>query len=160
RAEEGWAVMWPVRPGIDPVLSLIASPRWEKEKSETPLTSDDRAEQEDVQQAARLIAQLFPSNDAEKLSQYDIQDASRLAERIKQWKEEYSGQRLLLTIDQAEELVTMTRTPKERDHFLQLLRRAIEAEPDLLRVVLTVRSDFEPQIRRAFEGDTEDRPDS
>ncbi|MGH8902876.1 MAG: AAA family ATPase [Egibacteraceae bacterium] len=47
---------------------------------------------------------------------------------------------VLLVIDQAEELLTLT-GPKERDAFLELLRRAMEQDPRLW-VVATLRSEF------------------
>ncbi len=70
----------------------------------------------------------------------------RLAIRIGRWRESHPHGKLLLVIDQLEELVTMCRDNSERELFLQLLAVALEAHPDILRMVLTVRSDFEPQF--------------
>jgi WD40 repeat protein len=46
-----------------------------------------------------------------------------------------------------EELVTLCRNDRERQQFLDLLADLLEAHPDRLRLVITLRSDFEPQFR-------------
>jgi len=55
-------------------------------------------------------------------------------------------QRLLLVVDQFEELITQGRDEAERRQFQQLLATALAAHPQQLRVVITLRSDFEPQF--------------
>lgn len=57
----------------------------------------------------------------------------------------YSQSKLLLTIDQAEELQTLCRN-EERKDFLNLLVKSLNECPQL-RIVLTLRSDFEFQIK-------------
>ena len=47
------------------------------------------------------------------------------------------------TIDQFEELVTLCRED-ERERFLDLLSTAVELQPDAFRLIITLRSDFEP----------------
>lgn len=54
---------------------------------------------------------------------------------------------LLLVIDQAEELITLCSDTNERQTFLKTLADLIDTHPTTLRVVLTLRSDFEPQLR-------------
>ncbi|HEY9657896.1 MAG TPA: hypothetical protein V6C65_05485, partial [Allocoleopsis sp.] len=54
---------------------------------------------------------------------------------------------LLLAIDQFEELMTLCRDEKEREQFLNGLAQALTAYPNQLRLVLTLRSDFEPQFQ-------------
>jgi WD40 repeat protein len=54
--------------------------------------------------------------------------------------------RLVLVVDQAEELVTQPNSKASRNHFLSLLSRALEQLPERLKVVLSVRSDLEPQL--------------
>ena len=53
---------------------------------------------------------------------------------------------MLLVVDQFEELITLCWDAGERDQFLRLLERALAAHKERLRVVLTLRSDFEPQF--------------
>ncbi|NJN86967.1 MAG: hypothetical protein HC881_12570, partial [Leptolyngbyaceae cyanobacterium SL_7_1] len=53
---------------------------------------------------------------------------------------------LLLIIDQAEELITLRQETDEREVFLQRIAKEIDAHPTTLRVIFTLRSDFEPQL--------------
>jgi WD40 repeat protein len=53
---------------------------------------------------------------------------------------------LLLVIDQAEELITMSRDTAAMETFLGLIATALSEASGRLRVVLTVRSEFEPQF--------------
>ena len=69
---------------------------------------------------------------------------------IQQWRPTHPAKRLLLVIDQAEELYSLCRFPEERDRFLQFLSTAILNCGETLHVVLTLRSDFEPQFRETM----------
>ena len=62
------------------------------------------------------------------------------------WCDAHPGQRLLLLVDQCEELVTMARAATARDAVMALLARLIDTHPLHLTVVLTLRTDFEPQF--------------
>ena len=77
-----------------------------------------------------------------------------LAIRVGAWAEREPSGLLLLVIDQFEELSTLCYDAAECHDFLQRVHRAITAHPTRLRVVLTLRSDFEPQFTHTpFEGD-------
>ena len=65
---------------------------------------------------------------------------------ISSWCLAHPDRRCLLTIDQLEELITLGRDDVQCDHFLRLLQQVIAAHPDQLRVVLTLRADFEPHF--------------
>lgn len=65
---------------------------------------------------------------------------------LTQWFAAHPSQRLLLVVDQFEELITQSREEAERRQFQQLLATALAAHPQQLRIVLTLRSDFEPQF--------------
>jgi len=65
---------------------------------------------------------------------------------LNSWCLAHPDRRCLLTVDQFEELVTLGSDDVQRDHFLDLLQQAIAAHPDRLRVVLTLRADFEPHF--------------
>ncbi|MBD3883866.1 caspase family protein [Phormidium tenue FACHB-886] len=67
-----------------------------------------------------------------------------LADSLKHRK---SPHKVLLVIDQFEELVTFRCNDQEQQQFLQQLATALQTHTDRLRVVLTLRSDFEPQFR-------------
>lgn len=71
------------------------------------------------------------------------------AQAIAAWCNDNPGRRLLLVIDQCEELVTMARDSGVRDAMLSLLAELLEAHPLELTIVLTLRTDFEPQFDRS-----------
>ena len=58
-----------------------------------------------------------------------------------------SQPKLLLIVDQAEELITLCQDKTVRDAFLALLAEWLEKYPQKLHIILTLRSDFEPQFR-------------
>lgn len=62
------------------------------------------------------------------------------------WLSAHPEQKLLLIVDQFEELVTLCRDTDERTRFQALLNRLLDKHPDQLRIVLTLRTDFEPQF--------------
>lgn len=69
-----------------------------------------------------------------------------LAHLIKTWAEDHPHQNLLLVIDQFEELVTLCRDDDERRQFLKLLLEVLQTTAEHFRLILTLRSDFEPQL--------------
>jgi len=71
-----------------------------------------------------------------------------LARRVGSWTAGGGGApgRLLIVVDQFEELLTLCADPRERESFLDQLQQALQTHPDRLRIVLTLRSDFEPQF--------------
>ncbi len=91
-------------------------------------------------------ADLDPKPADVNLSQ-DINSVSRV---VSTWGQRNPDQRLLLVIDQFEELITLCRDEVEQKQFVTLLLEAVEANPNQLRLIITLRSDFEPQIRDLF----------
>jgi WD40 repeat protein len=73
----------------------------------------------------------------------------QLAHSIDVWAQNHPHAQLLLFIDQSEELITLCHNEEERKQFFHQLLQAINVHRDKLRVVLSLRSDFEPQIRAA-----------
>ncbi|NEQ59330.1 MAG: caspase [Moorea sp. SIO4A1] len=69
-----------------------------------------------------------------------------LAMSIDVWAKNNPNSKLLLFIDQSEEIITLCQNYDQRQEFFQQILTAINAHGDKLRVVLTLRSDFEPQI--------------
>ena len=61
------------------------------------------------------------------------------------WCAANPGKRLLLVVDQFEELITLCASPGERAASLELLAKLLERGATV-RVMLTLRSDFEPQF--------------
>ncbi len=75
------------------------------------------------------------------------QKADSLSDKIAEIVALNPQSKLLLVVDQTEELLTICRDERERDSFLNLLARWLAKYPQQLRIVLTLRSDFEPQLR-------------
>ncbi|NEO18737.1 caspase family protein [Moorena sp. SIO4A5] len=72
-----------------------------------------------------------------------------LAMSIDVWAKNNPNSKLLLFIDQSEEIITLCQNLDERKEFFQQILTAINAHGDKLRVVISLRSDFEPQVRDA-----------
>jgi len=73
---------------------------------------------------------------------------SACLQRLNHWFQKYPDTNLLIIIDQFEELITLCRDPEEQRIFFELLAQAVQTHGDRLHLVLTVRSDFEPQFRK------------
>ena len=65
------------------------------------------------------------------------------------WAKKIPNFKFLLFIDQSEEIITLCQDEDERKEFFQQILQAINAHRDKLRVVLSLSSDFEPQVRDA-----------
>lgn len=77
-----------------------------------------------------------------------------LEHRVRGWLDANEKGNLLLVIDQFEELITLCSDQDARNDFIQQLARAVDTAPDRFRLIVTVRSDFEPQFAdSAFFGD-------
>jgi len=76
------------------------------------------------------------------------------AQSLSLWFQEHPHTHLLVVVDQFEELITLCQDQQERQQFLVVLAEAIATHPTQLHLVLTLRSDFEPQFRNtALETD-------
>ncbi|MGB3754777.1 MAG: caspase family protein [Rivularia sp. (in: cyanobacteria)] len=85
-----------------------------------------------------------------KLPKVELQNKQKtLSESVDVWAKNNPNCNLLIFIDQSEELITLCKNDNERKEFFQQILAAINAHRDKLRVVLTLRSDFEPQVRDA-----------
>jgi WD40 repeat protein len=65
---------------------------------------------------------------------------------IENWLQQNSQSKLLLVIDQGEELLTLCRDDQEREDFLRLLTSLITNYAENLRIILIFRQDFESQL--------------
>ena len=72
---------------------------------------------------------------------------NNLACSIEAWAKNNPNSKLLLFIDQSEEIITLCANEDVRKEFFQQILTAIDAHRDKLRVVLSLRSDFEAQVR-------------
>jgi WD40 repeat protein len=135
---EQWRVLDPIRPGESPFRALNHALERENlpvfailNKPTDDLTSRDASKK---------------GNNSDTTLWYE-QGLQNLSSNLVAWRELYPNSKLLLVIDQSEELVTLSRDEVEREMFLNGLARALKAFPDWLRIALTLRSDFEPQFR-------------
>ena len=72
-----------------------------------------------------------------------------LAMSIDVWAKNDPNSKLLLFIDQSEEIITLCQNKDERKEFFQEIFKAINAHGHRLRVLLSLRSDFEPLVKDA-----------
>jgi WD40 repeat protein/energy-coupling factor transporter ATP-binding protein EcfA2 len=77
------------------------------------------------------------------------QTQSSLSDSISAWATQNNDTKILLFIDQSEEIITLCRDEKERSAFFEGIALAIRNHGERLKVVLALRSDFEPQLREA-----------
>lgn len=86
-----------------------------------------------------------------------LHDPNEFIKIVKIWSEQRPGIRLLLVIDQFEELITLSSQSKEdkqnkqpnlteSQQFLKLLEATLSAHLPQLSIVVTLRSDFEPRF--------------
>ncbi|MBE9008646.1 caspase family protein [Pseudanabaenaceae cyanobacterium LEGE 13415] len=68
-------------------------------------------------------------------------------ELISNWKQGNPSKKIVLVIDQSEELITLCQNEQESHRFLEELEQVITKHSDTIKVILTLRSDFEPQLR-------------
>ncbi|MFM7166450.1 MAG: caspase family protein, partial [Planctomycetaceae bacterium] len=74
-------------------------------------------------------------------------DPDALARRVGEWAAMAAPHaRLVIVVDQFEELLTLCGDMGEREQFLRQIDRALTTFPDRVRILLTLRSDFEPQF--------------
>ena len=117
-AENRWKILPPMRPGDLPFKEL------------------------------NKILSEYSSSGSSILNLAGKEQKSILSRKIKQLLAADTGAKLLLVIDQTEELTTLCRDRTKRDNFLAMLAEWLQKYPQL-RIVLTLRSDFEPQFRNS-----------
>ncbi|MBE8970930.1 hypothetical protein IQ277_33440 [Nostocales cyanobacterium LEGE 12452] len=75
------------------------------------------------------------------------QTIKSLSAMMNAWCKRNPQSKLLFVVDQLEEVITLCRDEPERENFLNFLAVAVAKYPEQLRIVLTLRSDFEPQFQ-------------
>ncbi|WP_375514187.1 caspase family protein [uncultured Nostoc sp.] len=78
-------------------------------------------------------------------------DEQALANIVKRWSQTNPQIKLLLAVDQFEELITLSKSKsdKEREQFQKLIKNAIAKYPHSIHVVITLRLDFEDQFQNS-----------
>ncbi|MGB3299191.1 MAG: caspase family protein, partial [Phormidesmis sp.] len=72
-----------------------------------------------------------------------------LTHSVTAWTQNHPQARLLIVIDQSEELITLCSDESDRQNFFQQILTAVDTHRHTLRIVLSLRSDFESQVRDA-----------
>ena len=113
---EKWLILPPLRPGATPIANL-----------KNLLIENFAFYGEHVN--------LYPFN----------KNVEAFSELIFNWSQQNPGQKLLLVVDQLEELVTLC-DEEVRERFLTILAQTIQQHPNIFRLIVTLRNDFEPQF--------------
>ncbi|MEL6912809.1 MAG: caspase, partial [Cyanobacteria bacterium J06598_4] len=132
--DEKWAILSPMRPGESPFLAL----------NDVLLQIDIGKDESNGKGESNCCRgeRPFPKGLAPHRA-----PTENVWEYLHQWMQSNPNQKLLVVIDQVEELFSLCRHEQERSRFISLLSKAIATYPKQLRLVLTLRSDFEPQLR-------------
>ena len=75
--------------------------------------------------------------------------AEGIAAAVAAWCRANPERRLLVVVDQCEELVTMAKAAAAKEAVMQVLAGLLDAHPGRVTVALTLRTDFEPQFDRS-----------
>ncbi|MEZ4866972.1 MAG: caspase family protein [Caldilineaceae bacterium] len=109
------------------------------------------------QQAFEILAPLRPGDMPLRLLADRIASAlnegaplqptpAAIVQLLEQWLALHPIPYLLLIIDQFEELITLCRDQQECTQFLELLATLVQQHGNRVRIILTLRTDFEPQF--------------
>ena len=131
----GWHVLPPMRPGDSPMRTLENLLKVELAAAGTKM--DDVIDEVDMDShphSAALSANALSSS---------------IRNRLEQWFSVHPGQRLLLVVDQFEELITICRDVAVREQFQQLLDEILQSRAENIRIILTLRTDFESQFNES-----------
>ncbi|MBN4006375.1 caspase family protein [Nostoc sp. LPT] len=77
-------------------------------------------------------------------------DEQALANIVERWSQTNPQIKLLLSVDQFEELITLCKSDEQREQFQKLIENAIAKYPDKIHVVITLRLDFEGQFQNSI----------
>ena len=100
---------------------------------------------------SRACRQLTPTDEVKDLTHQFVTDEQSLTRLIGGWHQcrsnQHPNKKLVLVIDQAEELITQSNTPEESTQFQRLVKRAMAEHWRYFRVVATLRLDFEAKFQ-------------
>ncbi|CBN55837.1 MULTISPECIES: eIF2A-related protein [Kamptonema] len=125
-------VIGPLRPGESPLTSLARALLLIDENISNRQSTDKEKQRDDILRIQKMTEGLR-------------QNVGKFADLVTIWSSANPHKKLLLVVDQFEELVTMS-DEDERSLFLAQLEGAIAAHPEALRVAIAVRLDFEAQF--------------
>jgi conflict system STAND superfamily ATPase/helix-turn-helix protein/TIR domain-containing protein len=114
---QGWIYLGPIVPGVHPIEAL-----------------------------ALALAERLPDRSLLAIRQDLEDDSARGLHQLATTMTQRQGTRMLLFVDQFEELFTQTRTQEEQQQFMNLLVTALTEPRGSVIVVLTLRADFYDRI--------------
>ena len=131
--------------GLIPTLQTESSQQWHilepMRPGESPFKELNRILNQSKSSGSSIVG-LFPKEKIAKIK--------NRFKNITLWAKDNFKSKLLLVIDQSEELITLGRDQEEQKIFLNLLAE-LSSEYPQLHLVLTLRSDFELQLRDLLE---------
>ncbi|NJN87300.1 MAG: hypothetical protein HC881_14595 [Leptolyngbyaceae cyanobacterium SL_7_1] len=140
-----WHILQPMRPGVSPFMSLnILLGQEQLSAIALPSKLHLAATPPRPTNSLPLTPQAISEQDYANFVQL-AQD--KFAAAVQELIDRHPQQKLLLVIDQAEEIITLCQHPKEREAFLEVLAAVHRLYFQRLHIVLTLRSDFEPMLR-------------
>ena len=145
-SKKQWYII--VRPGESPIEALNKS----LDRilgSTTPNQTYEQREEDTNNWLNKLLNLFFLQFNTSKTIQ---KENNKLDDKLVEWKNhslKWLGDKRLLVIDQFEELITLCENEEERENFLNWLVQTIKKNSEWLRILLTVRSDFEPQFQNS-----------
>ncbi|GAB1543968.1 hypothetical protein NUACC21_66440 [Scytonema sp. NUACC21] len=139
-----WHILKPIRPGGAPMTAL--SQVRKQITTDSPSLNDETVT--NYQACGGGLEAVLSDNHQLLVGSKPL--GLSLVDVVTGWCKANPQKKLLLIIDQFEELVTMCHNDKERKQFLSELEKALKVSQ--FCIVLTLRSDFEPQfLTFAFE---------
>lgn len=76
----------------------------------------------------------------------------KIRTRLRAQVSPHEDRRVVLVVDQWEELITLTRSTRQRERFLALVASLVAEHGEALRVIVTLRTDFESNFDRSVFG--------
>ncbi|MEO1447682.1 MAG: AAA family ATPase, partial [Cyanobacteria bacterium J06635_11] len=96
---------------------------------------------------AVACAQLVAADEARVLIRQFAEDEDALVRIVGRWRQAHPNQKLLLVVDQTEELITQATSPMESYQFQRLVKRVMAEHWECLWIIATLRLDFEAQFQ-------------
>ncbi|MEO1446996.1 MAG: ATP-binding protein, partial [Cyanobacteria bacterium J06635_11] len=96
---------------------------------------------------AIACTELVSAEEAKGLAQQFADDEEALVTIVGRWRQGHPHQKLLLVIDQTEELITQATSPMESYQFQRLVKRVMAEHWECLWIIATLRLDFEAQFQ-------------
>lgn len=95
-----------------------------------------------LNELAFALYRIFPSGSTDLSPERLMRQFEKTEDALHQYVQGRDFERVMIVIDQFEELFTLSSNPNEREWFLKNLLHAVDQEDSPISVVITMRSDF------------------